>query len=200
MHARVRRTTVERHLERLRERRTQDHGPDRGRLVVDVADARLEALVIERRRALEPDLLPRREQELDPGMRTALGEDAPRRVEHRRHCRLVVGAEDRPGCIANDPVLDHRLDRRRRRHGVQMRAEEQRLPGRGGLESRVDVAGVRADRRADIVLVRLQPAVAQVPEHQVGDRTLVARWARHGCELREETEDVGGHGPYATSA
>ena len=40
---------------------------------------------------------------------------------------LVVGAEDRPGGVPHDAVLDHRLDRGGRRHGVEVRAEEERL-------------------------------------------------------------------------
>ena len=157
MHAGVRRAAVERHLERLRVRRAEDHDADRRRLVVDVADARAQPRVVERVGADEADLLLRREEQLDAGVRPALGEHAPRRLEHRRDGRLVVGAEDRPGRVPDDAVLDHRLDRRGRRHGVEVRAEEERLAVGGRLEPRVEVPHRRADPRPGVVLVDARP-------------------------------------------
>ena len=46
-----------------------------------------------------------------PGVRPALRDDAPRRLEHHDDRRLVVGAEDRPAGVADDAVLDHGLER-----------------------------------------------------------------------------------------
>ena len=88
---------------------------------------RAQARVVERERALEPDLLPRREQQLDAGVRAVLGDEPARRLEHRRHRRLVVGAEDRAGRVPHHAVGDDRLDRRGRRDGVEVRAQEDRL-------------------------------------------------------------------------
>ena len=180
-------------LERLRVRRSEDHDADRRRLVVDVARAGPQAGVVERIRTDEPDLLLRREEQLDPGMRAALGENQPRRLEHRRDGSLVVGAEDRAGGVSNDPVLDDRLDRGRRRHGVQVGAEQERLPVRGRLDARVEVAHRRADLRPAAVLVDVEAAVAQVADDQIRDRPLLAGRARHRGELREQVEDVRRH-------
>ena len=129
-----------------------------------------------------------------PGVRAALGEEAPRRVEHRRDRRLVVAAEDALVAVADDPVLDDRLDRRDRRHGVEVGAEEERLAVGGRLERDVEVAHRRADLAAGAVLVGPQAAIAEVVEHPVGDGALLAGGARESGELEEQLEDVGGHG------
>src|SRR5205814_4742978 len=92
----------------------------------DVADLGVQALMVERRRAEESDLLFRSEEELDAAVRAALGERTPGPFEHRRDGGLVVRAEDGAARVAHDTVLDHRLERPLRGHGVEVRAEEDR--------------------------------------------------------------------------
>ena len=111
VHARVRGAAVERDVELLRRRRAEDDVADRRGLVVDVADLRAQARVVERERAEQADLFLRREEQLDPGVRAVLGEHAARGLEHGGDGRLVVGAEDRLPRVADDAVLDDRLDR-----------------------------------------------------------------------------------------
>ena len=190
----MRSAAVERHLERLRERRAEDDRADRRRLVVDVARPRVQAAVVEGIRADEPDLLLRREQQLDAGVRAALGEHAPRRLEHDGDGGLVVGAENRAGAVANDAVLDHRLDRSGRRHRVQVRTEEERLALGARLDPGVEIPDLRARLRAGVVLVDLEAAVAEIRGDHVCDGALLAGRARERGELQEEREDVGGHG------
>jgi hypothetical protein len=58
----------------------------------------------------------------------------------------------------DDAVLDDRLDRRGRRDGVQVRAEEERRSrAAGGIDPAVEVSDRRSDRRAGVVLVDRQP-------------------------------------------
>jgi len=75
-----------------------------------------------------------------------------------------------------------------------MRAQEHGLAGGRRVETDEDVAGGGGDRRAGVVLVGLEAAVAQVPDDAVGDRALLPGWARLGCELEEEIEDLRRHG------
>ena len=91
-----------------------------------------------------------------PACGHVLGEHAPHALEHRGDRRLVVGAEDRAAGVADDAVLDDRLELPVRRHGVQVRAEEERRPLGRRLDPRVDVAGARADPWAAVVLVGLE--------------------------------------------
>ena len=111
--------------------------------------------------------------------------------------RFVVGAEDRPARVADDAVVDDGLERAGRRHGVEVRAEEERRPFRRRLEPRVDVSHRRADRRTCAVLVRREAEIAQIAEHDIGDGALLARRARQRGQLEKEREDVvgglGGH-------
>ena len=96
--------------------------------------------VVERAGAEQADLLLRREEQLDAGVRPPLRDDPPRGLDHRRDRRLVVRAEDRAAGVADDAVLDDGLDRPLRRNGVEVRAEEDGRPafdrrpagGRGG--------------------------------------------------------------------
>src|SRR5438477_249300 len=82
----------------------------------------------------EADLLLGREQQLEPCVRVAFRDDAPRRLEHDRDRRLVVPAENGAGGVADDAVLDHGLDRAGGRDGVEVRAEEDRRAAvHGGL-------------------------------------------------------------------
>ena len=91
-------------------------------------------------------------------MGPAVLEDAARALDHRRRRGLVVGAEDRAACVANDAfVVHYRIDGTVRRDGVEMRAEEERRPLRGRLEPRVDVPHRGADPRPGFILVRVEP-------------------------------------------
>ena len=83
IHAGVGSAAVELDLQGLRVRCAENHVSDRSRLVVDVAEACVQALVVERRRAEQADLFLRREQELDSAMRTVLSEHAAGALEHR---------------------------------------------------------------------------------------------------------------------
>ena len=192
VHARVGGAPVETHLHRMRVRRAEDHVPDRRRLVVDVADLRLEARMVERCRAEQPDLLLRREQQLDARMPAVFRDDPPGRLQHHGDGRLVVRAEDRPGGVAHDAVVDDRLDRPGRRHGVQVRAEEERCasPVPVRLDARIEIPDRRADRRTRVVLVDVEAQIAKVPHDRVGDRALFPGGARERGELREQIQNV----------
>ena len=148
----------------------------------------MQPVVVERVRADETDFLLRREDELDSRVRPVLGEHAPDALEHLDDRSLVVGAEDRSAGVPDNPVLDDRFERPGGRHRIEVRAEEERRPLGGRLEADVDVSHRRADLRPAAVLVRLEPEVAQVAEHDVGDGTLLARRAGDRGELEEEVE------------
>ena len=155
-------------------RGAEDDLADRRRLVVDVAELGLEPRVVEGAGAEQADLLLRGEEQLDARVRPPLRDDPPRRLEHRRDGRLVVGAEDRPAGIADDAVLDDGLERPLRRHGVEVRAEEERRAAVGATGQPAEqIAGVRADRRAGVVLVDLEPELTEVGGDAVGDGALV---------------------------
>ena len=155
--------------------------------------------MVERARADQPDLLHRREHELDPGVRKVLAEHAPHALEHRRNRRLVVAAEDRAARVADDAVLDDRLELPVGRHRVHVRAEEERRPLGGRLDPRVDVARGRADLRAAGIFVRLEPETAQIAEHDVRDAAFLARWARDRGKLEEKVGGLG-HAPILGAA
>src|SRR5712691_12525335 len=139
----------------------------------------MHAAVVERRGTQQPDLFLRSEQELDAAVRPILRQHAPRAFEHGRDGRLVVGAEDRPAGVPHDAVLDHRLDRSFRRDGVEMRAEEDWSSSAvAWLETAVEVPHRRADLRAGLVLVDLEPEVAQIADDDVRHGTLLAGWTR----------------------
>ena len=80
-----------------------------------------------------------------------------------------------------------------RRHGVEVRAEKERLSRGGRLDPGVEVAHRRADLRPAAVLVDLEAAVPQIPDHEIRDGTLLAGRARQRGELREQVEDVRRH-------
>src|SRR2546430_14454503 len=67
----------------------------------------------------------RREDELEAGVRAALGKRASGRVEHRRDRGLVVAAEDRAARVPNDAVVYDRFERAVGRHGVEVRRSEE---------------------------------------------------------------------------
>ena len=128
-HSRVSRSPVEAEVERSSVRRPEHDLPDRRTLVVHEAGPRREPRLVERARSFEPDFLPRGEDELDTGVRATLAQDQPRRLEHDRDGRLVVRAEDGPTRVPHDSVLDHGLEGPVERHGVRVRAEEDRSAG-----------------------------------------------------------------------
>ena len=95
------------------------------------------------------------------------------------------------GGVAHDAVLDDRLDRALRRHGVEVRAEEEGSPAFDpSREPAEQVAGVRVDPRPGVVLVNVEPEFPQLRGHPVGDGTLVPGRARDGGELEEQREGV----------
>ena len=160
-----------------------------------VIDQGVQLTVVEGRRSVQPDLLLGREQELDPSVRTVLGEHPANCLEHDRDRRLVVGAEDRPRSVADDAVLEHRLDRPLRGHRVEMGTEENRCPRLGrGLDPGVEVARVGPDSWPGVVFGNLEAYVTQVRRNPVGDHALLTGWAGENSELREERDDlVVGH-------
>ncbi len=123
----------------------------------------------------EPDLLHRREQELDARVRPPLLHDPPRRLDHHGQRRLVVGAEDRPARVADDAVLAHdRLELAVEGDGVEVRAQEDRhAPVGAPGQPAEDVARGRADRRAGAVLVPLEPHRVELARDPVRDGPLL---------------------------
>src|SRR5262249_56046377 len=108
----------------------------------------------------------------------------------RRDRGVGGGAEDRLPGVADDAVLDDGLDLVLGRHGVEVRAEEDRLALGGRLERGVEVAHRRADAASGVVLVRLEPAVAEVALHAVGNGALLSRRTRDRGELEEEIQHL----------
>ena len=182
---------MEAERELLGARRAEDHLADRRGLVVHVADAPLEALDVQLHRAEQADLLLRREDELDPGVAPLLLEDTACGLEHRDDCGLVVGTEDRPPGVAHEPVLvDHRVERAVERHGVEVRAEEERDAALDRPRQPADdVPGRRPEPFGRVVLLPGEPESVELGGHAVGDGTLFARRARDGAQLEEEVDD-----------
>ena len=192
-HPGVRGPAVEAHRQRAPVGRAHDHLADRRRLVVDEAELGLELRVVEGARAEKADLLLLREQQLDAGMRPAFGDDPPRRLDHRDDGRLVVRAEDRSRGVPDDAVRDDRLERALRRHGVEMRTEEDRRTAvQPSRQPAQQVARVGVDPGPGVVLLDLEAQRAQLGGDAIGDRALVSRWTGDRAELREEIEG-GGH-------
>ena len=94
------------------------------------------------------------------------------------------------------PSCEDRLDRGLGRHGVEVRAEEERRAAVGRAHPRVEVPGRRADPSAGVVLAHLEAEVADVRGDPVGDLALLTGRAGQRCKLGEERDDVAvGHGP-----
>ncbi len=182
----MRSAAVERHLEPLRERCAEDDLADRPLLVVHEAELRTQPRLVERGRPEQADLLLPREQQLDAGMTDVLDENAPQALEHLRHRRLVVGAEDRAAGIPDHAVLDDGAQLTRGRHRVEVGAEEERRTFRRRLDPRVDVA--------ERILLGLETETAQITQDDVGDGVLLTRRRGQGSELEEEVDHVG-HAP-----
>src|ERR687887_786257 len=126
-------------------------------------------------------------------MRPAVLDEPCGSLEQRGDGGFVVGPEDRPTAVSDDLVLaDDGLQRALRRHGVQVRTEEQ---GRAGhavprRDTSEDVPYRRTDPRARLVLVWLEPERLQVVEHAVCDRPFLPGRARQRRQLEEEREHV----------
>ncbi|TML35531.1 MAG: hypothetical protein E6G24_01175 [Actinobacteria bacterium] len=73
-----------------------------------------------------------------------------------------------------------------------MGAEEDRraVPAVRRRQTAEDVPDRRANPRASVVFVRLEPERAQVVEHAVGDGTLLAGRARQRRQFEEQRQDV----------
>ena len=187
-HAGVGGAPVEADLELLRRGRAQDHLADRRGAVVDVADARAQPRVVEgeRRRAR-----PTSSFEVNRSSIPACGRPSAstRRVASSiaDDRRLVVGAEDRRAGVADDPVVDDRLDGVGRGHRVEVGAEEERLPRRRRLERDVDVAHGRADaRRRSSSSSGVEPAVAR---GRPSTRSATARSSPEGLGRRASSQN-----------
>ena len=159
--------------------RAHDHVPDRRGLVVDEAELGFERRVVESAGAEQPDLLLLREEELDAGVRSPVGDDSPGRLDHRDDGGLVVGAEDRATCVPDDAVLDDRLERALRRNRVEVRAEEE---GHAAVDASgqaaEQVARIRPDPGAGVVLLDLEPDRPKLGGDPICDGPLVAWRAR----------------------
>ena len=131
--------SVEPRRDRLRVRRAEDDLADRRRLVVDVAELAPRAGSGRTRTApSSPTSSFGVKSSSTPACGTVLGDDPPRRLEHHGDRRLVVGAEDRARrrcgrCRPRRPPARSA----RRRHGVEMGAEEDRR----SLAARVRAGG-----------------------------------------------------------
>jgi hypothetical protein len=180
---------VEAKVDLARGRRREDHRADGRRHVVDVAGARAQPTDVELLGPDQADLFLRREDELDARVRTALGDDTSHRFHHRDDGGLVVGAEDGSRRVADEAVVVHdRLDRARGRHGVEVRAEEERRTGRSALDPPVEVPDRRADPRPAVVLVEADAEALELGRDAIGDGTLVPGRARNRGELREQVK------------
>ena len=120
-------------------------------------------------------------------MRTPFGDDPSRGLDHRGDGGLVVGAEDRPGGVPDDAVLDLGLDAPLRRHGVEVGAEEdRRAPVGAAREPAEQVAGVGVDPGAGVVLLDLEAELAQLRGDAIGHGTLVPGRAFDRGELEKQ--------------
>jgi hypothetical protein len=155
----VRGSPVKTEIQQPPVRRAEDDLTDRRALVIDEPRFGDEPRVVEGVGAAKGNLLLCSEEQLDARMRSSLVENALRGLEHHDHGGLVVRAEDRPRCVADDPVLaGNGLDGSLRRNRVRVRAEEDRRPASvGGRDPAVHVPGVTVEPRRGVVLVPFEP-------------------------------------------
>ena len=131
-------------------------------------------------------------RQLDARVRLAFGDDPPRRLDHRDDGRLVVSAENGACGVTDDPVRDDGLEGALWRHGVEVRAEEDRRSAvRPAGQPAQEVARVGVDAGAGIVLLDLEAQGAELGRDTIGDRALVSRWTGDRAQLREEVERRG---------
>jgi hypothetical protein len=193
-------------LERLLGRCREHDVADGRRMVVAEPEPGVQPAEVEGLGAVQADLLHGRQHELHAGVRGAVGQ-AGDRGQHHRDRGLVVGTEDRVPAVDDDAVSHLGLDRPVGGHRVEMGVQENRSPlAGGGGETAVDVADVRPDPRAGVVLVRLESQPAEELEHAVGHGPLLAGWAGDGGQVAEELDHaphlLGAHGrsPFAVAA
>ena len=145
--------------------------------------------MVEGGRALEADLLLRREHELDAGVRRSLPENPAHRLEHHDDRGLVVGAEDRPPRVPDDAVLDDRLEASVERDRVGVRAEEDRVAVPVlARDAAVDAPCRALEHGCGVVLVPLEAEIGQVLADAVRHRPLLPGRARHRAELEKQVE------------
>ncbi len=161
-------------------------------MVEGEAKTALDPAEIEVLGSVQARLLGDREEQLERHRRlpTVLGQQ-PGQLEHRRDRRLVVGPEDAIGRVLPATVAAHRLEQRRQRHGVQMRAEQQRLwatlhaVGATPRDPGQEVAGLRACGRGAVVLLHLDAERRELVDHPVGDHPLGSGLTRNTAQLLE---------------
>ena len=117
------------------------------------------------------------EEQLDPGVRAALGQHAADGLEHGGDGGLVVAAEDLAAAVADDAVLDHRLDRVDGRHGVEVGAEEERLARRASARARRGCSPSSSRSRGRCRPRRASARGRGGTEHAIGDGALLTRRA-----------------------
>ena len=86
--------------------------------------------------------------------------------------------------------------------GTVSRCEQSMIgtpPGCGAGKTANDVAGLARNQRSGAVLMRIEPQPAQIGEHIVGGRSLLARRARNASQLGEERDHTLGHRPILTT-
>ena len=111
-----------------------------------------------------------------------------RRLEHRRDGGLVVGAENRPGRVAHDAVLDNRLDRRGPAEPCRG-ARRGRAASRLGASARSARRGSRSSSRSRGPASSSSTSSPQSRRYRgthVGNRALVPGRARERGQLEEE--------------
>ena len=173
---RVRGLAVELGLHAVERRRGGDKLADRRRVVEHVAELRAQLRRVEALGAQQADLLGDGEEQLEADRR-ALDRAAAGDREDHRHRGLVVRAEDAGVRVLPAVVDQHGVDRRLRRHRVQVRAQ-QHGPLRAPADARQQVAR--------LVALDLEPHPAQLGGDALGARRLLPRRARDAAEVREE--------------
>ena len=136
-------------------------------VVEHVAAVGVEHRGVERGRSHQSALLADREHQLDSGVGQPVEHERADRLQDHRDRRLVVGADDRGGGVSEHAVDEHRLERRGRRHGVEVGAQEQGAPGRRRGDAAVQVVAIAADRRAGAVGAHRQAQRLQLRRHGI---------------------------------
>ena len=181
-------------------RRLEHHPADRRGVVEDVADARVQALDVERLGAAQADLLLRRQHELDARVRRCPPCTIWRTASSiAGDGRLVVGAEDPVLGVRHDAVAHDRADRRLRaapcpcaRRG---RSAVPRL-ARRGRDPAVEVAGRAAERPCRVVLDALE---AEVASGRRRSRSTTARSSPGGLGIRASSRNSSSTSSHAAA-
>ena len=173
--------------------RALDHLPDRRGVVEHEAEPAAKPPDVEHAGTGERALLPDGEQQLELHRRARGVERAGEREQHH-HGGLVVGAEDALVGVFPDPLVEHGLDRRLRRHRVEMGAEHQRPSRRaGGAPAPLRPAGARAGCRSrSPSAARRRPGTVSMPRARSSaiTRSPQPRSLPEGLSIRHSSANV----------